>query len=151
MAWQQTLHRQNSLTASNNSSQPKICPSNNTIYHSQYNPEQRLSLTSENIDAKTINNLAEKVIEQNCPLPKVDEVNNGANGSLSGSTEEKKEKSALARLFSCLEPKGWLKEREELTLYMFASDNRYVYLKTLHRPRDVISFISIPLKSVNEH
>lgn len=111
MTWTSTVSRQNSLT-SHISSQSKICS-----IKSQF----------------TKNNSPTMARKQGCPQPKsINTIKDASEKSLPKinleeySTSAQPEKmSKLKNFMLMIEPKGYMKERDEFSLYLFPPNNRF--------------------------
>lgn len=102
IAWGAHLARNNSLTSHS--------------HVSHYNNSPTLSRSYEHHRRKSCNLISDCTKES--PLPKINE------GQTSPEIKEEEEMNMIRRIFKALEPKGYMKERDEFSLYIFSPNNR---------------------------
>lgn len=127
MAWGPSLTRQNSLTTSHNSG--------HTI--NRYNNSPSMVQGCEHASRRKPNNLSQEksltpgMAVPESPLPKINEAaGDSSQGQTNSSCNDDQSKTFLQQIFSALEPKGYLKGRDEYSLYIFTPKNRYTLIWT---------------------
>lgn len=122
-AWGPSLTRQNSLTAASQNS-GNITRFNNspTMMRSCDHARRKPNNLSQDKPMSTA------VIVPDSPLPKIHEVNTTDDNSQeqNSSCSDEHSKTFLRRIFSALEPKGYVKGRDDYSLYIFPPKNTYV-------------------------
>lgn len=121
-AWGPSLTRQNSLTAA----------SHNSGNITRYNNSPTMMRSCDHARRKP-NNLSQDkpmstaVIVPESPLPKIHEVATGDNSQEQNSScSDEHSKTILRQIFSALEPKGYVRGRDDYSLYIFPPKNTYV-------------------------